>query len=49
MGRLVQWLSSVTVQLVQAPGLKYNQAAFRVSPNMSKPEIKQYAPLGGVG
>jgi hypothetical protein len=45
MGKLAQWLPSVTVQLARAAGLKYNQAAFRVPPAMSKPILKMCADL----
>jgi hypothetical protein len=45
MGKLAQWLPSVTVQLARAAGLKYNQAAFRVPPAMSKPILKMCAYL----
>ena len=45
MGKLAQWLPSITVQLARTVGLKYNQAAFRVAPSMTKFEIKKYVGL----
>ena len=41
MGKLLQWLPSLTLQMARTTGLKYNQVAFRVAPSLTKFEIKR--------